>query len=136
MAEVLHIERESFAYPWTEEDFIRVLRQRNCIGMVIESDFDVIGYMVYELHKTRLVALNLAVHPDRRRQGVGSQLVDKLISKLGSRRNSIELEVADFNLDAQLFFASQGFVAMSVIRIRYDSGADSYLFEYRGRVAV
>ncbi len=34
MAEVLRIERESFEYHWTEEDFLCCLRQRNCIGMV------------------------------------------------------------------------------------------------------
>ena len=38
MPEVLQIERTSFEYPWSEEDFIRCLRQRNCIGMVAEYD--------------------------------------------------------------------------------------------------
>ena len=36
MPEVLSIENESFEFPWSEEDFIRCLRQRNCIGMVAE----------------------------------------------------------------------------------------------------
>jgi len=34
MPEVLDIESGSFEFPWSEEDFIRCLRQRNCIGMV------------------------------------------------------------------------------------------------------
>ncbi|MEM1305855.1 MAG: ribosomal-protein-alanine N-acetyltransferase RimI, partial [Planctomycetota bacterium] len=37
MQEVLGIEQESFEFPWLEEDFIRCLRQRNCIGMVAEQ---------------------------------------------------------------------------------------------------
>lgn len=35
MPEVLHIEESGYAYPWGEEDFLTILRQRNCIGMVI-----------------------------------------------------------------------------------------------------
>ena len=38
MPEVLDIENQAFEFPWTEEDFIRCLRQRNCIGMVAELD--------------------------------------------------------------------------------------------------
>ena len=34
MPEILEIEKQSFEFPWCEEDFIRCLRQRNCIGMV------------------------------------------------------------------------------------------------------
>jgi ribosomal-protein-alanine N-acetyltransferase len=32
MPEVLEIERQSFEFSWTEEDFLCCLRQRNCIG--------------------------------------------------------------------------------------------------------
>ena len=69
MPEVLEIERASFEFPWFEEDFIRCLRQRNCIGMVAEHAERVVGFMIYELHKTRLHILNFAVAPDVRRRG-------------------------------------------------------------------
>ena len=62
MPEVLDIENRSFEFAWTEEDFIRCLRQRNCIGMVAEHDERVVGFMIYELHKNRLHILNFAVH--------------------------------------------------------------------------
>jgi ribosomal-protein-alanine N-acetyltransferase len=35
------------------------MRQRNCIGMVAEDDAQLVGFMIYELHKTRLYILNL-----------------------------------------------------------------------------
>ena len=54
MPEVLGIEEGSFGAPWTEEDFLRCLRQRNCIGMVAEHGERIAGFMVYELHKNRL----------------------------------------------------------------------------------
>ncbi len=133
MPEVLQAEQLSFAYAWTEEDFLRCLRQRNCIGMVAESGERVIGFMIYELHKAKLHILNFAVHPDWRRQSVGSQMVAKLISKLSShRRTRITLEVRETNLAGQVFFGKQGFRALRVLRSFYeDSGEDAYLMEYR-----
>ena len=70
MAEVLAIENASFEFPWFEEDFIRCLRQRNCIGMVAEHDDQVVGFMIYELHKTLLHILNFAVSESMRSHGI------------------------------------------------------------------
>ncbi len=33
MPEIVQIEQESFDAPWTRDDFLRCLRQRDCIGM-------------------------------------------------------------------------------------------------------
>src|SRR5262249_10989755 len=94
MPEVLHTEQESFEFSWTEEDFLKCLRQRNCIGMVAEHNEKVVGFMIYELHKTKLHVLNFAVHPSCRRIGIGRQMVSKLIGKLSShRRTKITLAV-------------------------------------------
>jgi [ribosomal protein S18]-alanine N-acetyltransferase len=133
MPEVLHIEQHSFEFSWTEEDFLRCLRQRNCIGMVAEHGEKVVGFMIYELHKAKLHILNFAVHPGWRRAGVGAQMVAKLISKLSShRRTRISLEVRETNLTAQLFFRKQEFKAVRVLRAFYeDSGEDAFLMEYR-----
>jgi GNAT superfamily N-acetyltransferase len=100
MAEVLEIENESFEFPWSEEEFIRCLRQRNCIGMVADCDDKVVGFMVYELHKTRLHILNFAVGRTWRRQGIGRKMASKLVGKLSAqRRTRIVLEVRETNLD-------------------------------------
>ena len=133
MPEVLQTEQESFEYAWTEEDFLRCLRQRNCIGMVAEQGEKVVGFMIYELHKAKLHILNFAVHPQYRRVGVGAQMVAKLISKLSShRRTRITLEVRETNLPAQLFFRAQGFKAVRVLRGFYDdSGEDAFLMQYQ-----
>ena len=135
MPEVLEIESESFEFPWTDEDFIRCLRQRNCIGMVAESEGRVHGFMIYELHNTRIHLLNFAVAAQCRRQGVGSRMVDKLVSKLShQRRTRIALEVRETNLAAQLFFRQNGFRAVSVLKNFYeDSPEDAYVMQYRYR---
>jgi ribosomal-protein-alanine N-acetyltransferase len=89
--------------------------------------------MIYELHKSKLHILNFAVCPPCRRGGVGAQMVAKLISKLSShRRTRITLEVRETNLGAQLFFRSQTFKAVRVLRAFYeDSGEDAFLMQYR-----
>ena len=133
MPSVLAIEESSFEFPWSEEEFIRCLRQRNCIGMVAEHDDQVVGFMIYELHKNRLHLLNFAVDPELRRGTIGKSMINKLISKLSmDRRNRIMLEVRETNLDAQLFFKELGFRAISVLRDYYeDTTEDAYLMQYR-----
>jgi ribosomal-protein-alanine N-acetyltransferase len=133
MQEVLQAEQQCFAQSWTEEDFLRCLRQRNCIGMVAEAGDKVIGFMIYELHKNKLHILNFAVHPDYQRSGVGLQMAVKLIGKLSShRRTRITLEVRETNLSGQVFFRNQGFKAIRVLRSFYDdSNEDAYLMQYK-----
>jgi ribosomal-protein-alanine N-acetyltransferase len=138
MPEIIGIENSSFEFPWSEDDFVRCLRQRNCIGMVAECDDQVVGFMIYELHKTRLHVLNLAVHREFRRCGIGTQMAGKLISKLShERRNRILLEVRETNLAAQLFFRNAGFIAISVLRDFYDDTVeDAYLMEFKYQPTV
>ena len=132
MPEVLDIESGSFEFPWSEEDFIRCLRQRNCIGMVAEHDENIVGFMIYELHKAKLHILNFAVRSESRRRGVGRQMVRRLVDKLSQqRRKEIMLEVRESNLLAQMFFKNQGFRAVRVIRSHYDDTTeDAYVMRY------
>lgn len=133
MPEVLAIEQSSFQQPWSEEDFLSHLRQRNCIGMVAEFNQQIVGFMIYELHKARLQLLNFATSGEFRRLGVGLQMVNKLVDKLSQqRRQEIILEVRESNLEAQLFFKSQEFQAVRVMRAHYDDTTeDAYVMRFR-----
>ena len=150
MPEVLATEAESFEFPWLEEDFIRSLQQRNCIGMVAvittgtggknwldteESIERCTGFMIFELHKAHIHVLNFAVAEDYRRRGVGSQMIAKLAAKLSAQRRSrIVLEVCETNLAAQVFFRENGFRAVSVLRSYYAATLeDACLMQYRYR---
>lgn len=132
MDEVLSIERNSFQFPWTEEEFLCCLRQRNCIGTVAELDHHIVGFMIYELHKSMLRILNFAVAPEARRCGIGRQMVQRLIDKLSQqRRREIVLEVRETNVPAQLFFSNNGFRAVTVLRKHYDDTCeDAYYMRY------
>jgi [ribosomal protein S18]-alanine N-acetyltransferase len=129
---VLAIEEVCFSFPWDEEAFFRCLRNRNCIGMVAERDEQIVGYMVYELHRSLLRILNFAVHPQHHRSGIGTAMVAKLIGKLSSdRRTRIELEVGERNLSAQLFFRQMRFLAVGVLEGFYVETDDAaYRMQY------
>jgi len=132
---VLEIEECSFDYPWSRFQLVSCLRQRNTIGMVVEQDDVILGFMIYELHKKSIELASFAVAPEHRRSGVGSAMVDRLKKKLSFQiRSSVFLHVRETNLDAQLFFRRCEFRAISVMRDFYDDvPEDAYLMQYKYR---
>lgn len=138
MDEVTAIDAAVFDFPWIEEDFVRQLRERTVIGMIADDGQDVAGFMLYELHKTRLHLLRMAVDPRRQRQGVGRTMIAKMQSKLSpDRRLRISTNVREGNLAGQLFFRSCGFKAVAVVRSHFgDSGEDAFVFRYCVRDAI
>lgn len=123
---------------WSEEDFTRCLRQRNCIGMLAEQGDTLLGYMVYELHRDRLHLLNFVVHPDYQRRYIGAAMLDKLIGKLSQqRRTRITLLINEGNMPALRFFKAMGFMATHVVWDAFpDVGEDGYAMELRVGAAV
>lgn len=136
---VLDIESRSFQHPWSEEEFIRVLRKPNCIGMVIEDESETVrGYMIYELHKNRFHLLSLAVHPDHWRKGFARRMIKTLAGRLTcNRRTRILCEIRECNLAAQQAFRAMGFKAVSILKEFFDdSDEDAYVFQYKMPVAA
>lgn len=137
MPDVLRIEQASFPRPWSEAAFLDAMCRRNCIGVAAEPPGEdrVLGYMLYELHRSSLHILNLAVDPGCRRRGVGSALAGYLDRKLSAhRRNRVSVNVRESDLPAQLFFRSAGFEAVRVERGLYeDAGEDGYRMVHRRR---
>lgn len=133
MTEVLEIENQSFPRPWTDEVFLHCLRQRNCIGHVAEQGDKILGFMIYELHKSSLKILNFAVAPEQRGQGIGRAMIMRLVDKLHQqKRREIFLEVSESNTGAHLFFQRCGFRADGVMKGFFeDNGEDAYQFLYR-----
>ncbi len=102
------------------------LRQRNCIGMIVERDDEMVGFMVYELFRSTIHVLNFAIATEHRNRGYGRAMVDCLKSKIDQqKRQRITLEVSDSNIDAQRFFKAMGFKASRVIPGMYDNTSDA-----------
>lgn len=131
MVDVLRIEQASYMQPWDESEYLDCLRQRDHIGMVAEYKGRIVGAMVYQLCKRKIVLVNLAVDPEHRLRGVGSQMIQKLIGKLSTPyRPKMQTGVHETNLGAQLFLRSLGFQAIAISEEEED-GDRHYLFTFR-----
>lgn len=134
MPSIMEIEDRCFDFPWTEEEFLCCLRDKRTIGTVYESANDLIyGFMVYELNKSMLRLISIAVAPEVQRTGVGRAMIERLIDKIGvQKRTSIETMVREGNLAAQLFFSRMGFLAVESVRGEYSDGCkeDGILFRF------
>lgn len=136
VAEVLEIERLAFGLEaWDGRDLRDALARRSGIGMVVESGGCVLGYMVYDTFKDKIVLSRLAVHPDNAHQRVATAMVESLKGKSGPKRDRIETIVRDDNLVAHMFLRKCGFVCVSIIKELFDQQDDGYLFIFDGHPA-
>lgn len=128
---VAEIEADCFEFPWDEESFCLALGQRNNIGIVLEIDETIYGYMIYQMCRGYFNLANIAIDPDYQRCGLGGVFIAYLKNKLHpDRRDVITTEVREKNLDAQLFFRATGFRATGILPGQYiDSPEDMYVME-------
>ena len=97
---IQEIERLSFADPsWEAEDFLRY----DCV--VAEAEGQVVGFIVSRIVVAEREILNLAVHPEWRRHGVGTTLLAHHLGQGGTHY----LEVRESNLAAQTLYRKCGF---------------------------
>lgn len=133
MKEVLAIEKNSFEFPFTPEDFENELRRRDVVGMVSEVDGEVAGYILYSIRKHRMDIVVLAVAEKRRRQGVGERLVNMLKGKVNNQnKRRIRTHVRETNLPALIFFRKHGFLATTILKDFYETDCpdDCYVMEW------
>jgi len=112
-----------------------LLRQRNAIGMIAEHGGRVAGWMAYTLHRGKIELHWLAVDPDCRGLGVGSQLMAKLAGKLSpQRRTKVEVYARESDLHGLAWLRRMGFLAgPNAVFGGYfeDTGEDAYRLAYR-----
>lgn len=130
---VVAIERLSFDQAWSHDEFVLFLGGMHRIGVVAEvgdadHGFTTVGFLLYELYQCRFDVVNFAVHPEWRRSGIAGQMLRPLAAKLDGSKCRINAVVRDSNLSAQLFFRSQGFRAVEILRGCYADDGDGYLF--------
>ena len=130
---VLEIEGASYTTGtvWTREDFLAVLKCRQCIMIVAEQGNAVVGFAVYELQQDRLRVLNLAVAPHARRSGVGAKLLRVVMDKVTThRRERLTATIRETNANAIAFARACGLRATGLERGAFEV-EDGYTFTYR-----
>ena len=120
--QVVQIERSSFADPWTEESFRRLLGGHPAIFQVIECppDFRVAGYVIAFAVGEDAELLNVAVESKFRGKGLAGQMLDAVLMELGGRgvRTAV-LEVRESNNAARALYGSRGFTEIGRRRNYY-----------------
>lgn len=109
---ISRIERDSFADPWTEDSFRRLLGAQPGIFLVVENESDgsLAGYVVAFSVGEDGEILNLAVAASFRGQGLAGQMLDATLIELARRGvRAAFLEVRQSNDAARGLYASRSF---------------------------
>ncbi|MFL5463026.1 MAG: ribosomal protein S18-alanine N-acetyltransferase [Gemmatimonadaceae bacterium] len=119
---VVQIERSSFADPWSEESFRRLLPGHPAIFqvMVEPPDNEIVGYVIAFAVGEDAELLNVAVEPNSRGKGLAGQMLDAVLIELGARGvRTAFLEVRESNSAARGLYTSRGFVEIGRRRNYY-----------------
>lgn len=112
LLEIVRIERASFADPWTEESFRRLLAGQPAIFLVADlpPDSAIAGYAIAFSVGEDAEVLNVAVDPSFRGRGLAGQMLDAVLTDLAARGvRTAFLEVRESNDAARALYGSRGF---------------------------
>jgi [ribosomal protein S18]-alanine N-acetyltransferase len=124
---VVSIERRSFPAPWSLAMFVLELSKPSGICLAATAGDELVGYLVCSRYDRVRHVMNVAVAPERRRQGIATTLISQLIAEAGSGL-PFTLEVRVSNRDAIAMYEKLGFRSAGV-RPRYyqDNGEDALI---------
>ena len=110
--DITRIERDSFADPWSEESFRRILGGHSAIFqvLIVGGENVVAGYIIAFVIGPDAELLNVAVDPAYRRRGLAGQMLDAVLIQLGLNGvRTAFLEVRESNRAARGLYGSRGF---------------------------
>ncbi len=106
---VVAIEHAAYPFPWTRGIFSECLRVGyGCLGAVLDGALA--GYVIFNWGAGESHLLNLCVHPERQRLGIGGLLLTQALERariLGC--DSMFLEVRPSNPEARAMYERRGF---------------------------
>lgn len=111
VTQIAQLEKLCFSMPWSENSVRSELNNALSLWIVAEDCGSVVGYVGSQTVLGEADMMNLAVHPDYRRQGVGEKLINELISRLKEQGSHVLiLEVRLSNAPAIALYEKLGFV--------------------------
>ena len=115
VAQVAEIEKLCFSDPWSENSVASELNNPLSLWLVALDGATVAGYIGSQSVEGEADMMNVAVHPDYRRQGIGRELVTGLVSALKEKGvYSLALEVRASNAPAIALYEQMGFAQVGV----------------------
>jgi ribosomal-protein-alanine N-acetyltransferase len=107
---VAELEKLCFRDPWSEKSVASELNNPLSLWLVALEDGGVVGYVGSQTVMDETDMMNVAVHPDHRRKGIGQQLIDELVRRLEKQGSvSLTLEVRAYNEPAKQMYEKLGF---------------------------
>jgi ribosomal-protein-alanine N-acetyltransferase len=119
---VLQIEKTLLGRQWTGRAFEESLQQDYTFFYVEENaDHSIAGYLCIERLYGEAELVNVAVHPQQRRTGMGARMLREAIEKeKEAGTESIVLEVRKGNLPAIRMYEQAGFAQIGVRKNFYE----------------
>lgn len=108
---VCAIENACFAHPWSRQSIEAELDNENSLFYVAVEDGQVVGYIGMSFVLDEGYFYNVAVKADCRKNGVGSALIQTLVTHC--RKNNfafLTLEVRESNAPARSLYEKFGFI--------------------------
>lgn len=108
--EIYELEKLCFSLPWSQAQCLGALKQPNFGAYGLWQNTKLCAYVSFYHNQTEMEIVNLAVHPQIRRQGLASQILAALLQ--AAAKMSIEkivLEVREANIPAQDLYRKHGF---------------------------
>jgi len=124
---MMEIEKFSFREKWNPFKFGTILGSRTVRGWVVEEDqVGVVGFLIASNARDTITILNMGIHPEYRREGVGTVLINAMKNRLSQgMKTRIQANVEEELLPVHQFLRSNGF------RANVEKKAKVYLFDYR-----
>lgn len=117
---ILDIENAAFTCPWSQKSFEEAFDSEHItVYAVLAPDGCVAGFSCLMAYDDEGEILNIAAHPDMRRQGIGQTLMTAMLTE--GAENGVRtfyLEVRESNTAARRLYEKNGFEALG-IRKRY-----------------
>ena len=111
VAQVAALEKLCFSDPWSEKSVASELNNKLSLWLVAEDHGTVLGYVGSQTVLPETDMMNVAVSPERRREGIAEALVDALVSELKNiGSTSLTLEVRASNMPAIGLYEKMGFL--------------------------
>ena len=110
VSQVAALEKICFADPWSEMSIASELQNLWSYWLVALEGDRVIGYVGSQSSIDEADIMNVAVHPDFRRQGIAEALINRLVADLKERDiHALLLEVRVSNTPAITLYEKLGF---------------------------
>ena len=121
VAQVAALEKICFGTEaWSEKSVASELENELALWIVADDDGKVLGYVGSQTVMGETDMMNVAVHPDCRKQGIATGLIVGLIGALKLRgSHSLTLEVRASNEPAKRLYESLGFAQIGLRKNYY-----------------